>query len=99
MRDVAAATVAALTRGAPGIYNIVDDEPAPVSTWLTFLAHALRARPPLKVPAWLSKLAIGEAGVEVMTRNRGGSNAKARRELGWQPTYPSWRQGFLEGLG
>jgi nucleoside-diphosphate-sugar epimerase len=77
----------------------VDDDPAPVSVWLPFLARAAGAKPPRRIPAWLGKLAIGEGGVMMMTEARGGSNAKARRELTWQPTYPSWRQGFVEGLG
>jgi nucleoside-diphosphate-sugar epimerase len=97
--DVARATVAAISRGDRGIYNIVDDEPAPVSTWLPALADALGARPPHKVPAWLGKLAIGDGGVSMMTKIRGGSNAKAKRELEWRPIYPSWRRGFIEGLG
>ncbi len=99
IQDVARATVAAVSRGAPGIYNIVDDEPAAVSTWLPFLADAVDAKPPRRVPVWLGKLAIGDGGVSIMTKVRGGSNAKAKRELGWQPTYRSWRRGFLEGLG
>jgi nucleoside-diphosphate-sugar epimerase len=97
--DAARATVAAITYGEPGIYNVVDDEPAPVSAWLPALAAAVGARPPYKVPAWLGRLAIGEGGVSMMTRARGGSNAKAKRRLAWQPVYPSWRRGFLEGLG
>jgi 2-alkyl-3-oxoalkanoate reductase len=97
--DAARATVAAISRGHPGIYNIVDDEPAPVSTWLPALADAVGARRPYKVPAWLARFAIGEGGVSMMTRIRGGSNAKAKRELGWQPAYPTWRRGFVEGLG
>ena len=97
--DAARATVAAISRGRPGIYNIVDDEPAPVATWLPMLADAVGARPPHKVPAWLARFAIGEGGVSMMTRIRGGSNAKAKRELGWQPAYPSWRRGFADGLG
>jgi nucleoside-diphosphate-sugar epimerase len=97
--DAARATVAAISHGDPGIYNIVDDEPAPVSTWLPALAQAVGAKPPYKVPVWLGKLAIGEGGVSMMTMIRGGSNAKAKRELGWQPTYTSWRRGFVEGLG
>jgi nucleoside-diphosphate-sugar epimerase len=96
--DAARATVAAISHGDPGIYNIVD-EPAPVSTWLPALAQAVGAKPPYKVPVWLGKLAIGEGGVSMMTMIRGGSNAKAKRELGWQPTYTSWRRGFVEGLG
>ena len=97
--DVARATGAAMSRGASGIYNIVDDEPSPVSTWLPFLAHTLGAKPPRKLPLWLGKLAIGEGGVSMMTTIRGGSNAKAKREFGWQPGYPTWRRGFVEGLG
>ena len=97
--DVARATAAAVTRGDPGIYNVVDDEPAPVATWLPALAAAVGAKPPYRVPAWLGRLAIGDGGVSMMTTIRGGSNAKAKRVLGWQPTYPSWRRGFVEGLG
>lgn len=97
--DAARATVAAISRGRPGIYNIVDDEPAPVATWLPMLADTVGARPPHKVPAWLARFAIGEGGVSMMTRIRGGSNAKAKRELGWQPAYPTWRRGFADGLG
>jgi len=99
VNDVARATVAAITRGAPGIYNVVDDEPAPVSTWLPALAEAVGAKPPRHVPVWLGKLVIGEGGVSMMTRIRGGSNARAKREFGWRPIYPSWRRGFVEGLG
>jgi nucleoside-diphosphate-sugar epimerase len=99
IQDVARATVAAMSRGAPGIYNVVDDEPAPVSTWLPFLADVLGAKPPRKLPVWLGKIAIGDGGVSMMTKIRGGSNAKAKREFGWQPIYPSWRRGFVEGLG
>jgi 2-alkyl-3-oxoalkanoate reductase len=96
--DAAAATAAAVERGAPGVYNVVDDEPAPVGVWLPDLAEALGARPPPRVPAWLARLFIGGAGVSVMTRVRGASNAKAVRELEWRPAYPSWRQGFRTGL-
>lgn len=99
INDMARATVAALSRGDPGIYNVVDDEPVPVSTWLPALANAVGAKPPYKLPAWLGKLAIGDGGVSMMTKIRGGSNAKAKRELGWQPIYPTWRRGFVEGLG
>lgn len=99
IQDAAQATVAAMSRGAPGIYNVVDDEPAPVSAWLPFLADAVGARPPWRVPAWLAGLVIGEGGVALMTNVRGASNPKAKRELGWQPIYPSWRRGFVEGLG
>jgi 2-alkyl-3-oxoalkanoate reductase len=98
MKDVARATVAAITNGSPGIYNIVDDDPAPVKTWLPYLAEAVQAKPPRKLPVWLAKFFIGEGGVSMMTKIRGGSNQKAKRELGWQPIYKSWRQGFLEGL-
>jgi nucleoside-diphosphate-sugar epimerase len=99
IRDVARATAAAVAGGAPGLYNVVDDEPAPVSAWLPVLAQALGAKPPRRVPVWLGKLAIGEGGVSMMTRIRGASNAKAKQELGWRPQYPSWRQGFVHGLG
>ncbi|MGD8277436.1 MAG: NAD(P)-dependent oxidoreductase [Gemmatimonadota bacterium] len=96
--DVAAATTAAVSRGAPGIYNVVDDDPAPVSEWLPALAAAVGAPKPKRVPAWLAKFAIGEGGVSMMTRIRGGSNAKAKRELRWEPIWPTWRTGFTEGL-
>lgn len=99
IEDAARATVAAISQGAPGIYNIVDDEPAPVSAWLPTLARAVGAKPPYRVPGWLGRLAIGDGGVSMMTQIRGGSNAKARRELAWQPSYASWRRGFVEGLG
>jgi nucleoside-diphosphate-sugar epimerase len=94
--DAAAATVAALDHGAPGVYNIVDDDPAPVAEWLPAFADALGAKPPRHVPAWLGRLAAGEAGLSMMTKVRGASNAKAKRELGWQPAHPSWRQGFRD---
>jgi len=100
--DVAAATLAAIDRGAPGIYNVADDEPAPVHTWLPYLARVLGAKPPLRVPAWVGRLAAGEHGLAMMTSVRGASNAKAKRELGWEPAYASWRQGFasvLDGAG
>jgi nucleoside-diphosphate-sugar epimerase len=97
--DAAAATVAAVDRGEPGIYNVVDDEPAPVRDWLPALATALGAKPPWRVPRWVGRLAAGEAAVVMMTDVRGASNAKAKRELGWQPRYPSWRVGFVKGLG
>src|SRR5437667_274574 len=93
--DVASATVAAIERGAPGVYNVCDDEPAPVSVWLPELARAIGAKPPWRVPVWLGRLFAGEAGVSMMTRIRGASNAKAKRELGWQPEYATWRDGFL----
>jgi nucleoside-diphosphate-sugar epimerase len=97
--DAAAATVAAVDHGRPGVYNIVDDEPAPVREWLPVLASALAAKPPRRVPRWLGRLAAGEAATVMMTDSRGASNAKAKRELGWQLRYPNWRQGFAEGLG
>jgi 2-alkyl-3-oxoalkanoate reductase len=97
VEDAASATVAAVERGTPGnIYNIVDDEPAPVCEWLPALATLVGARPPIRVPAWLGRLFAGEHLVSMMTEVRAGSNAKARRELGWQPAHPSWRQGFAE---
>ena len=96
--DAAEATLAAMERGSPGIYNVVDDDPAPVAEWLPALAAAIGAKPPRRVPAWLARLAIGEHGVAMMTRIRGATNAKAKRELGWQPPWSSWREGFLKGL-
>ena len=96
--DAARATVAAISRGAPGIYNIVDDEPAKVAVWLPALAKAIEAKPPFKIPHWLGELAIGKAGVSIMTQIRGCSNAKAKRDLNWSPVYPSWRIGFADGL-
>ena len=95
--DAAAATVAAVERGKRGhIYNIVDDEPADVSEWLPALATLLGARSPIRVPAWLGRLFAGEHLVSMMTEVAAGSNAKARRELGWRPAHPSWREGFAE---
>jgi nucleoside-diphosphate-sugar epimerase len=97
--DAAAATAAAVERGEPGIYNVVDDEPAPVREWLPVLASALGAKPPRRIPRWLGRLAAGEVATLTMTDVRGASNEKAKRELGWQLRYPSWRQGFAQGLG
>jgi nucleoside-diphosphate-sugar epimerase len=94
--DAAAATVLALEHDGPAIYNIVDDEPAPVREWLPVLANALGAKPPRHFPVWLARLFAGEAGVMMGTDSRGASNAKAKRELGWTPRFPSWRQGFVE---
>jgi nucleoside-diphosphate-sugar epimerase len=94
IEDAAEATVAALTRGEPGIYNVVDDEPAPVSEWLPAVAAGLGAKPPRQVPRWLGRLLAGEAAAVMMTEVRGASNAKAKRELGWEPGHPSWRQGL-----
>ena len=96
LEDAAAATVLALERGAPGIYNVVDDEPAPVREWLPALAAAIGAKPPRRVPRWLARLAAGESGVVLMTEIRGASNQKAKRELGWTLRYPSWRRGFTD---
>ena len=97
--DAATAAIAALERGAPGIYNVGDDEPAPVAEWVPELARAVGAKPPRRVPVWLGRMAAGEVGVSMMTRIRGASNAKAKRELAWQPRYASWREGFRTGLG
>ena len=96
--DAAAATVTALERGRPGIYNIVDDDPAPSREFIPAIAEALGAKPPLHIPAWLGRLLAGEVAVTMMTEARGSSNAKAKRELGWQPIWPSWREGFRRGL-
>jgi nucleoside-diphosphate-sugar epimerase len=96
--DAARAALLALTHGAPGVYNVTDDEPAPVSVWLPELARILGAPPPLRVPAWLARLLIGEAGVSMMTRSRGSSNERAKRVLGWLPRHSSWRGGFLHEL-
>jgi nucleoside-diphosphate-sugar epimerase len=93
--DAAAATLAAVEHGQAGVYNIVDDDPAPVAEWLPTLATALGARPPWHLPVWLARLIVGEHGVALMTEIRGASNAKAKRALGWQPAHASWRQGFL----
>jgi nucleoside-diphosphate-sugar epimerase len=98
IRDAAAATAAALERGEPGVYNVADDEPAPVGTFLAELANAIGAKPPRHLPRWVGRLAAGEVGVMMMTEIRGASNAKAKRELGWELRYPSWRQGIREGL-
>jgi nucleoside-diphosphate-sugar epimerase len=99
IEDAAAATAAALDHGQPGIYNIVDDEPAPVREWLPVLASALGAKPPRHIPRWLGRLAAGETATAMMTEAKGASNEKAKRELSWQLRYPSWRQGFAQGLG
>ena len=92
--DAAAATVAAVGQGAPGLYNVVDDDPAPVAEWLPYLAEVAGAKPPWRVPAWLGRLLAGEFVVAQMTTSRGSSNEKARKELGWEPRYASWREGF-----
>jgi nucleoside-diphosphate-sugar epimerase len=92
--DAAAATLAAVDRGAPGVYNVVDSDPAPVAEWLPYLAKVAGAKPPLRMPAWLGRLLAGEFVVAQMTSWRGSSNEKARKELGWEPRYESWREGF-----
>jgi nucleoside-diphosphate-sugar epimerase len=97
--DAATATVAALEHGVPGIYNVVDDEPAPVAEWLPALADAVGAKPPRRVPALIGRLGAGAGGVAMMTDIRGASNAKAKRDLGWTPARASWREGFRDGLG
>ena len=94
--DAASATVLAVEQKAKGVFNIVDDEPAPVSEWLPYLAECAGAKPPRRIPAWLARLLAGEMAVGMMTEGRGFSNAKAKRELGWELRYPSWRQGFKE---
>jgi 2-alkyl-3-oxoalkanoate reductase len=99
IEDAASATVAAVERGPSGTYHVVDDEPAPVREWLPVLADALGARPPWRLPRWLGRLVAGEAAVVMMTEIRGASNDKAKRVLGWEPRYPSWRLGFAKGLG
>jgi nucleoside-diphosphate-sugar epimerase len=97
--DAAAATAVAVERGRSGVYNVVDDDPAPVREWLPVLASALDAKPPRRIPRWLGRLAAGETATFMMTEVRGVSNEKAKRELGWTPRYASWRQGFAQGLG
>jgi 2-alkyl-3-oxoalkanoate reductase len=99
VQDAAAATVAALERGAAGVYNIVDDDPAPVSEWVPAYAESLGAKPPMRLPAWIGRLAGGTAAVAGMTTQRAASNAKARRELGWEPQHASWRDGFRTASG
>jgi nucleoside-diphosphate-sugar epimerase len=92
--DAAAATLAAVEGGAAGVYNVVDDDPAPVAQWLPYLAQVAGAKPPRRVPAWLGRALAGEFVVAQMTSARGSSNQKARKQLGWEPRYPSWREGF-----
>lgn len=96
--DAANATRLAVDRAAPGIYNIVDDDPAEVSVWLPELARILGAKPPYHLPAWLGRIAMGDAGLSIMTKVRGSSNTKAKAGLGWTPKYASWREGFRCGL-
>jgi nucleoside-diphosphate-sugar epimerase len=98
MDDVAAATTIATEGVPPGVYNIVDDDPAEVATWLPALARTIGAKPPRRVPSWVARLIIGEAGVAVMTQSRASSNAKAKRVFNWQPAYASWRDGFRHEL-
>jgi nucleoside-diphosphate-sugar epimerase len=96
--DAASATVLAVEQHAQGLFNVVDDEPAPANQWLPYLANSAGAKPPMRIPAWLARLVAGDAAVIMMTEARGFSNAKAKRELGWTLRFPSWRQGFREGL-
>lgn len=96
--DAASGTLAALERGKRGIYNIVDDDPTPSREFIPAIAEALGAKPPLHIPTWLGRLLAGDVAVTMMTQGRGSSNAKAKRELGWQPIWPSWRDGFRRGL-
>ena len=97
--DAAAATLAAIERAVQGVFAIVDDEPAPVGQWLPFLARTLAAPPPRRIPVWFARWLVGEQGIVMLTDARGASNARAKRELAWTPSYPSWRLGFAEGLG
>ncbi|MEV5752506.1 NAD(P)-dependent oxidoreductase [Actinoallomurus sp. NPDC052308] len=96
--DAASATVAAIERGRPGIYHVADDDPAPVRDWLPYLARTLGAGPPRRVPAWLARPLAGKGAVDMMTRARGISTDRTKRELDWKPQYPSWRTGFTDGL-
>jgi len=96
--DAASATVLALEQRATGVFNVADDEPAPASQWLPYLAACAGAKRPLRLPKWVARLLAGEMAVVMMTEGRGFSNAKAKRELGWKLRYPSWRQGFKEEL-
>jgi len=96
--DAASATIAALERGARGIFHIVDDEPAPVAEWLPALAEAVGAKPPRRIPVWIARRVAGEAVTRMMTEGPGASNAKAKRELGWEPQWSSWRDGFVHAL-
>jgi nucleoside-diphosphate-sugar epimerase len=96
--DAASATVAAVEGDVTGVYNVVDDDPAPVAEWLPYLAQVVGAKPPRRVPVWLGRVAAGEAVVSMMTQIRGASNAKIKHELGWRPRWSSWRDGFRDGL-
>lgn len=97
--DAASVAAAAVGHGAPGVYNAVDDDPAPVTEWLPYLASCLGARAPRRLPAWAGRMLAGDSVVHMMTQSRGSSNAKARRELDWTLAHPSWREGFASGLG
>jgi 2-alkyl-3-oxoalkanoate reductase len=99
VEDASAATVAACERGGPGVYNVCDDEPAPMREWIPVYAEVIGARRPFRVPVWLARVFAGKTLARMMTELRGASNAKAKRELGFEPRYPSWRQGFAEALG
>ncbi|HET6148687.1 MAG TPA: NAD(P)-dependent oxidoreductase [Polyangia bacterium] len=99
LHDAATATVLAIEAAHPGVYNVTDDEPAPVRDWLPTLAQAVGAKPPLQVPRWLGRALGGEAVCVLMTESRGAANGKIKRELGWTPRFPSWRQGFVESYG
>ncbi|HEU4572760.1 MAG TPA: NAD-dependent epimerase/dehydratase family protein, partial [Candidatus Limnocylindrales bacterium] len=99
VEDAASATVAALEAGAPGAYNVADDDPAPVAEWLPALAAAAGAPRPMRIPTWLGRLLAGEAAVRWMTAGRGSSNAKAKEAFGWRPTWPTWREGFRAVAG
>lgn len=96
--DAASATALAIERGVDGVFNVVDDEPAPARDWLPYLAECAGAKPPMRVPVWLARLLAGDQAVVMMTEGRAFSNAKAKRELGWELKYPSWRQGFRAEL-
>jgi nucleoside-diphosphate-sugar epimerase len=98
LHDAAAAAVLALHHDGPAIYNIVDDEPAPMSDWIAVLAEVLDAKPPRRVPPWIARLIAGP-GLTMLTESRGASNARAKGELGWYPRYPSWREGFASAYG
>jgi nucleoside-diphosphate-sugar epimerase len=96
--DAASATVAALERGEPGVYNVVDDEPAPAAEWIASLAELVGAKRPMRVPVWLGRLLAGDVAVHMMTAIRGASNEKAKWVLDWRPRWPSWREGFRDAL-
>jgi nucleoside-diphosphate-sugar epimerase len=97
--DAATATLAAIDRGMPGIYNIVDDEPAEMRDWVPHYCEALGAKRPFKVPGWIARIAAGKEAIAMASSLRGASNAKAKSELGWEPRFPTWRRGFNEGIG